>query len=72
MVIARLAGVLLIVAGAAALAYGGFTYTSDTHSAKVGPVVVKIQERQTVDVPLAVGAGAIALGVFLLLAFRSR
>jgi hypothetical protein len=70
--IARLAGVVLIVAGAAGLAYGGFTYTSDTHSAKVGPVVVKIQERQTVDVPLAVGAGAIALGVFLLLAFRSR
>src|SRR3954454_14038609 len=49
--IARLAGVVLIVAGAAGLAYGGFTYTSDTHSAKVGPVVVKIQERQTVDVP---------------------
>ena len=70
--IARLAGVVLIVAGAAGLAYGGFTYTSDTHSAKVGPVVVKIQERQTVDVPLAGGAGAIALGVFLLLAFRSR
>jgi hypothetical protein len=70
--IARLAGILLIVAGAAGLAYGSFTYTKEMHSARLGPVVVKLQERQTVDVPLAAGAGAIALGVFLLLAFRSR
>ena len=68
--IARLVGILLIVAGAAGLAYGSFTYTKETHRAKVGPVVVKVQERQTVDIPLAVGAGAIALGVFMLLAFR--
>jgi hypothetical protein len=70
--IARFAGVVLIVAGAVGLAFGAITYTKETHSAKVGPVVVKIQERQTIDVPLAAGAGAIALGVFLLLAFRSR
>jgi hypothetical protein len=68
--ITRLAGILLIVAGAAGLAYGSFTYTKETHRARLGPVVVKIQERQSIDVPLAVGAGAIALGVFLLLAFR--
>ena len=70
--IARLAGILLIIAGAAALAYGGFSYTKDTHSAKLGPVVVKIQESRSVDIPLAAGAGAIALGLVLLLASRSR
>jgi hypothetical protein len=70
--IAKLVGILLIVAGAGGLAYGGFTYTKDTHSAKLGPIVVQVQERQTVYVPLALSAGAIALGVLLLLAFKSR
>jgi hypothetical protein len=70
--ITKLAGILLIVAGALGLAYGGFTYTSDRHSAKLGPIVVQVQEKETVLIPLAVSAGAIALGLVLLLAFRSR
>jgi hypothetical protein len=70
--LARLVGILLIVAGGAGLAYGGFTYTQETHSGKLGPVVVQIQERRTVDIPLVAAAGAIALGVLLLVAVRSR
>jgi TRAP-type C4-dicarboxylate transport system permease small subunit len=65
-------GSLLIVAGALGLAYGGFSYTKETHSANVGPIVLQVQERGTFDVPLALSGGAIVLGVLLLVAFRSK
>jgi hypothetical protein len=51
---------------------GGFTYTKETHSAKLGPVVLQVHERETVYVPIIVSAAAIALGVLLLVAFRSK
>lgn len=70
--IARILGILLIAAGALGLAYGGFSYTSDTHSAKLGPIVLKVQERETVYVPIVVSAAALALGVLLLVGFRSK
>jgi len=34
----RIAAIVLIVAGALGLAYGSFSYTKDTHEAKIGPV----------------------------------
>ena len=70
--IARILGILLIAAGALGLAYGGFSYTSDTHSAKLGPIVLEVQERETVYVPIVVSAAALALGVLLLVGFRSK
>ena len=33
---------------------------------------LKVQEKETVAVPLIVSAGAIAIGVFLLVGFRSK
>ena len=70
--IARIVGILLIAAGALGLVYGGFSYPKETHGAKLGPLVLQVQERETVYVPVLVSAGAIALGVLLLLAFRSK
>jgi TRAP-type C4-dicarboxylate transport system permease small subunit len=72
MAITKIIGILLIAAGALGLLYGGFTYTKDTHSAKLGSLVLKVQEKETVYVPIIVSAGAIALGVFLLVAFRNK
>ncbi len=63
----KIAGILLIVAGCLGLAYGGFSYTKETTRMKLGPIEVKVQERETVAVPLILSAGAIAFGVFLLL-----
>ena len=63
-------GILLIAAGALGLIYGGFTYTRDTHSTQLGPVVLQVKDRETVYVPIAVSAAAIALGAFLLVAGR--
>ena len=68
----RIIGVVLVAAGALGLIYGGFTYTKDSHSAKLGPVVLQVQERETVYVPVIVSAAALALGVFLLVALRSK
>lgn len=70
--IAKFIGILLVAAGALGLIYGGFTYTKESHSAKLGPVVLQVQERETVYVPVILSAAALALGVFLLVAFRSK
>ena len=62
----KIVGIVLIVAGAAALAYGGFSYTKDTHRAEIGPLKFSVQERERVNVPQWAGLGAIAAGVVLL------
>ena len=66
----KLIGIVLIVAGALGLAYGGFSYTKETTGLKLGPLEVKVQEKETVNVPLIVSAGAIVLGAFLLVVGR--
>jgi multidrug transporter EmrE-like cation transporter len=64
----RIVGIVLVVAGALALAYGGFSYTKETHQAKLGPLELSVKEKQQVNVPQWAGLGAIALGVVLLVA----
>ncbi len=63
----RIAGIALIVAGAIALAYGGFSYTKQTDVVKVGPIELSVREKQTFNVPLWAGLAALAIGVGLLL-----
>jgi hypothetical protein len=64
----KLIGIVLIVAGSLGLVYGGFSYTKETTGMKLGPIELKVEEKKNVNVPLIVSAGAIALGVFLLVA----
>lgn len=64
---AKIVGIILIVAGTLALAYGGFTYTKDSHDVKLGPIQFTVKEKETVNVPIWAGAGGIAIGVLLLL-----
>jgi multidrug transporter EmrE-like cation transporter len=61
----RILGIVLIVAGALALAYGGFSYTKETHQAKVGPFEFSMKEKENVDIPQWAGLGAIVAGVVL-------
>ena len=63
----KIAGVVLIVAGALGLAYGSFSWTKETHQAKLGPLELSVKERQSVDVPVWAGVGAIVIGGVLLL-----
>ncbi len=62
----KITAIVLIIAGCLGLAYGGFTYTKESTGVKLGPIELKVQEKETIAVPLIVSAGAIALGVFLL------
>jgi TRAP-type C4-dicarboxylate transport system permease small subunit len=59
---------LLIVAGALALLYGGFTYTKKTHQTKIGPIEFAVKEKETVNVPLWAGVASIVVGGVLLFA----
>ena len=62
----KLIGIIMIVAGGLGLVYGGFSYTKETTGLKLGPLELKVQEKEIVNIPLALSAGAIVLGVFLL------
>ena len=62
----KMLAIVLIVAGGLALAYGGFTYTKETHQAKLGPIELSVTDKETVNVPIWVGVGAIVAGVILL------
>jgi hypothetical protein len=62
----KILAILLIVAGGLGLLYGGFTYTKDTHQAKLGPIELSVKDMQTVNVPVWAGVGAIVAGVILL------
>ena len=64
----KLIGIILIVAGGLGLAYDGFSYTKESTAMKLGSMELKVQEKETVSVPLIVSAGAIAIGIFLLVA----
>ena len=63
----KIAAIVLIVAGALGLAYGSFTYTKETHQAKIGPIELSVKDRETVDVPIWLSVGAIVAGAALLL-----
>jgi multidrug transporter EmrE-like cation transporter len=69
---ARIAAIVLIVAGILGLAYGRFTYTKESHNTKLGPFKLSIKDKETVNVPVWAGVGAIVAGVVLLVARRKE
>ncbi len=64
----KLVGIILIVLGALALGYGSFSYTKDTTAVELGPLEVNVKEKETVNVPVWAGVGAILIGGLLLVA----
>jgi hypothetical protein len=63
---AKVAAIILIVFGVLGLAYGGFSYTKETHSADVGPVHLAVKEKEHVNIPLWAGVAALVGGVLML------
>jgi hypothetical protein len=63
----RIAAIVIIVAGILGLVYGGFSYTKETHDAKLGPIELSVKDKQTVNVPVWAGVGAIVIGGAFLL-----
>lgn len=72
MKVTKIIGVLLVVAGTLGLIYGGFSYTKEKHDVNLGPLKFSMEEKERVNVPVWAGAGAIAVGVILLLVGRKR
>jgi LPXTG-motif cell wall-anchored protein len=68
----RIAAIALIVAGILGLIYGGFSFTSDTHEASIGPVEISVEEKQNVNIPIWAGVGAIVVGAGLLVLGRKK
>jgi heme/copper-type cytochrome/quinol oxidase subunit 2 len=67
----RIVAIVLIVAGLLGVMYGKFSYTKETHDAKLGPLELSFKEKQTVNVPAWAGVAAIGAGAALLL-FRTK
>ena len=62
----KMAGIALIAVGILALVFGSFSFTKETHEAKIGPLELSIKDKKTVNVPVWAGIGAIVLGGALL------
>ena len=62
----KMVAIVLMVAGVLALVYGGFTYTKETHDLKIGPIEMSIKDKETVNIPIWAGVGAIVVGGLLL------
>ena len=72
MEIQKVAAILLLVAGALGLAYGGFSYTKETHQADLGPLQLSIDEKEYVNVPVWAGIGMLTVGGLMLVMGRKK
>ena len=63
----KMAGIALLIAGVLGLVYGSFSYTKETHQAKLGPIELSVKEKETINIPTWAGIGAIVIGGILLL-----
>ena len=63
-------GIILLVVGVLALAYQGFTYTTQKKVLDGGPIQATKEEHHTVPIPPILGALALIGGVVVLIADR--
>ncbi len=68
----RVIAIVLIIGGALGLVYQQFSFTKETHQAKIGPLELSVKEKETVNVPLWASVGAIGIGVVLLVAGKKK
>lgn len=66
------AGIVLIVLGAAALAYQGITYTTREKIIDIGPLQMTAERKKTIPLPPLAGGVAVAAGIALVLAGRRK
>ena len=59
-------GIVLVIAGILALAYGQFSYTKQSDAAKLGPIELTIKEKKTVNIPVWAGAACVVAGAAVL------
>jgi hypothetical protein len=62
----KIVAIVLIAGGIIGLVYGGITYTKSSHDTKIGPLEFSIKDKETVNIPVWAGVGAIVVGGVLL------
>ena len=62
----RLLGLVLVIFGILALAYGGFSYTREEEKAQIGPLHIQVEDKEHVNIPLWVGVAGTLGGAVLL------
>ena len=62
----KLLGIVLLAGGTLILIYRGFTYTSEKHTAHIGPIDFTVKEKKRLDLPVWAGVIAIVAGAGLL------
>lgn len=68
----RIAGIILIALGIAALLVGGLSYTKKETVVDAGPVEVSTSSRETLPLPPIFGIVAIVAGAGMVYAGRSK
>lgn len=68
----RLVGMILLVGGILALAYGGFSYTRTEKAAEIGPISLDVKSKERVNIPLWAGVVGVVLGGVMLMAPGKR
>lgn len=68
----KLVAIILIVLGGIALALGSFSYTKEKEQVKLGPIELSVKQKETVNLPIWLGAGVLLAGVVLLLAGNKK
>ena len=68
----KLAGIILIILGALALAYQGIRYTTREKVVDLGPLEITASERRSIPLPPIVGGVALVAGLALVLADRKK
>ena len=68
----KILALLLILGGGLGLAYGSFSYTKETHEAKIGPLELSVKDKERVNIPQWAAVAAIGGGVLLLLFDRRQ
>jgi hypothetical protein len=66
----KIAGIVLLVAGLLGLAYGGFSYTKETHDSKIGPLELSWKDKEHVNIPVWAGVAAVIAGGVMLVVPR--
>jgi UDP-N-acetylmuramyl pentapeptide phosphotransferase/UDP-N-acetylglucosamine-1-phosphate transferase len=68
----KLAGVILMLVGVAALIYGGFSYTTHKKAVDVGPIQVESTHHHHVPLPPILGVAFLVGGALVYYGGRSR
>ena len=66
----RALGLVLVVLGILAMVYGGFWYTKQETAAELGPLELKVEKKERVNIPLWAGLGVAVVGAVLVLSSR--